>query len=185
VFAGSVQAQEKPRTNVEVFGELAVGCLGGVPDTLTSFVLVPSESMPYLRPTLTAFWMDQGRNVFLADSTLDNDLSGTLHRLRYAPEGARVVYEAEADSRLRRTVTLGLAHSIVSASGLLLDDGRCRDEYSDSLDRSAILLVERDPFPEARGEIPPERTWRRWAEPAVLALSVGVVAYLFFSIRSS
>lgn len=181
-----VLGQVLPRSNVEVFGDLAVSCIGEVPEALDSLLLEPSEGMPYLRPRLTSSWRSGGLRVFLTDSLTSAALmTSTLHRLRYRPEDALVSYESVQDSRLRRTISLALAHTLLAPSGLVLDDGRCREQYSDTIDRDQILIVERDPYPEARGEIPVQRSWKQWAEPAVLAVSVGVVAYLFFSIRSS
>ena len=178
-------AQPGPRSNVDVLGDLAVGCIGHVPDTLSSFLLESSDKMQYLRPRLTQYWQERGHLVFLSDSLPSAGRRGDLARLRYDPEEALVSYESADDSQLRRTITLAIAHSLVAASGLLLDDGRCRDEYSDTIGRSDVIRVQRDPFPETRAEIPPEGNWKRWAEPVVLGAAVGVVAYLFFTIRSS
>ena len=174
-----------PPSNVEVLGRIAISCIGHVPDTLSSFLLESTDRMPYLRPQLTNFWRNQGKKVFLADSLVQPAESPALFRLRYDPEDALVTYEDAGDSKLSRSVTLAIRHSLVAPSGLLLDDGRCRDDYSDVISRQGVAVVERDAFPETRGRVPPEGSWRDWAEPAVLAASVGVVAYLFFSIRSS
>ena len=172
-------------TNVDVLGDLAIRCIGHVPDTISSFILESPERMPYLRPRLTAYWHDKGHRVFLSDSVSVGARTLELYRLTYAPEEALVSYEAIEDSRLKRTITLSIGHNMVAPSGLLVDDGRCRDEYADTINRSDILRLQADPFPETRGEIPPEGSWRDWAEPVVLGATVGVVVYLFFTIRSS
>lgn len=185
VATAPVWGQSTPRTNVEVLGDLAVDCIGHVPDTLSSILVDPSGGMPYLRPRLTEHWKGEGLRVYLADSTAsDASLTG-LHRLKYAPDDASIAYRSIEHSRLERTVALSVSYSLTAPAGLLVVDDRCMRERTDTIDRSAILIVERDPFPEARGDVPPEGSWRTWAEPVVLAAAVGVVAYLFFSIRSS
>lgn len=178
-------SQENPRSNVEVLGDLAIRCIGDVPDTLSSFLVESPGSMPYLRPRLTAYWRNRGHRVFLADSLSPATRAVALFRLRYNPEEAVVSYEAADKAQLRRTISLAIGHTLVAPSGLLADEGRCRDVYTDVISRAGIPIVERDPFPETRGQIPPEGSWRDWAEPVVLAAAVGVVTYLFFSIRSS
>lgn len=180
-----VSAQPGPRSNVDVLGDMAIGCIGGVPDSLTSFVLESPGRMPYLRSRLTNYWLERGQEVFVSDSISSAARLAGLARLKYDPENVRVSYESADDSQLRRTVSIAIAHSLIAASGLVLDDGRCRDESSDTIQRSDIVLVQRDPFPETHAEIPAEGSWKRWAEPVVLGAAVGVVAYLFFSIRSS
>jgi len=185
MFAPASYAQPGPRSNVDVLGDLAVGCIGDVPDTLSSFLLESSDKMPYLRPRLTSYWRERGHLVFLADSLSAAARAGELPRLRYDPEDASVLYDPVDPSQLRRTITISIRHSLVAPSGLIMDDGRCRDEYSDTIGRSDVVLVQRDPFPETRAEIPPEGSWRTWAEPVVLGAAVGVVVYLFFTIRSS
>ncbi|MFV1979952.1 MAG: hypothetical protein ACC655_02270 [Rhodothermia bacterium] len=184
-FASPAYAQPGPRSNVDVLGDLAVGCIGDVPDTLSSFLLESSDRMPYLRPRLINYWQEKGHQVFLSDSLSVAGPAGEFVRLRYDPEEALVSYESADDSQLRRTITISIAHSLVASSGLIMDDGRCRDEYSDTIGRSDVILVQRDPFPETRSEIPPEGSWKTWAEPVVLGAAVGVVVYLFFTVRSS
>jgi hypothetical protein len=184
-IAPACWAQSIPRSNVDLLGDLAVGCIGDVPDTLSSFVLETTERMPYLRPRLTQHWSERGHLIFVSDSVSSITPSKELSRLRYDPERASVFYESADNSRLRRTITLSIAHSYVAPSGLLLDDGRCQDEFVDMISRDEVLIVQRDPFPETRAEVPAEGSWRTWAEPVVLGAAVGLVAYLFFTIRSS
>jgi hypothetical protein len=183
--ANAVAQDAQPLSNVEVLGQLAIDCIGGIPDSLSSFSLESTDRMPYLRPQLTEFWRGQGKQVFLSDSLVSAPQALPLHRLHYDPEEAVVRYDDEKDAKLRRMVTLAIRHSLVAPTGLLVDDGRCRKQYSDVISRQGVALVERDPFPETHGRVPAEGSWRDWAEPAILAASVGVVAYLFFSIRSS
>ncbi len=183
-FVAPVCAQLRPPTNVEVLGNLAIGCIGSVPDTLSSFLLNTSGNMPYLRPRLTAHWQEQGHRVFLSDSSLADSRALDLHTLTYQPEEALVGFESLEDSQLKRTITLSIGHSLVAPSGLLLDDGRCRKEFIDTVSRGEVVRIQADRFPETRGEIPPEGSWKNWAEPMLLGATVGVVVYLFFSIRS-
>ncbi len=181
VVPGLTYAQ---RSNVDILGDLAVGCIGPVATDIPAFILDPSSGMPYLRPRLTRFWRDLGKEVYLADSVAIGGLGMSLHRLRYVPEEAVVSYAPLDGGQLERTISLSISHSLVEPAGLLIDDGRCRDQFTDSISRSAVLAVERDPFPETRGEIPQEGSWRDWGEPVVLGASVAIVVYLFFSIRS-
>lgn len=179
------RAQGPPKTNVDVLGDLAIKCVGRVPDTLSSFLLEASDRMPYLRPRLTNYWRDLGKSVFLADSLTGVAPPADLDRMGYDPEDAEVSYTSADDAQLLRTISLSIRYSLIAPTGLLRDEGRCSDQYSDTINRGIVSLVERDPFPETRGAVPPQRSWRTWAEPVVLAASVGVVAYLFFTIRSS
>lgn len=181
----TTNAQPWPKSNVEILGDLAIGCIGTVPDSLSSFVLESSDRMPYLRPRLTEYWRGRGQQVFLSDSLAGLNPPPDLSRMTYDPEDAQVLYETADEAQLQRTITLLIRYSLVAPTGLLEDEGRCRDEYSDRIGRGVVDLVQRDPFPETRAEVPPQKTWRTWAEPVVLAASVGVVAYLFFTIRSS
>jgi hypothetical protein len=183
--ASSVVAQSTPRTNVEILVELAVGCLGDVPVTLSSFILDSPERMPYLRPSLSSYWRESGKQVFLADTSAGVEPPAELFRLGYSPEDASIEYSEADGSKLNRIVSLSLRYRLLAPAGLLVDEGRCRDERSDAIARNQVLIVERDPYPETHGEIPPEGSWTDWAEPVALGAAIGVVAYLFFTVRSS
>ena len=178
-------AQPAVKSNLDILGDLAVGCLGDVPNDLDSFILESGERMRYLQPRLTEYWRSEGKQVFLADSAAGLVPPESLHRLNQNPEEGFVSYLAGDGDKLTRMVSFSVAFQLLAPTGLLVDEGRCSDRYSDSIGRNEILLVERDPFPETRGQVPPEGSWRDWAEPVALGAAIGVVAYLFFTVRSS
>jgi len=188
---GPVYGQSsRPPTNAAVAGQLAVDCLSPVTDSLSGFWLSTTHDMPYLRPALANHWSELGVEVFVADTLLGlgtngDDGSAGRPRLRYTPESVVTRYEAADGDLISRSVTLSLAHTLAAGDGRLLSDDRCAKTYEDDVDRASIVLIQPDPFPELRAEIPAEGSWRDWGEPAILAGAVGVVAYLFFTVRSS
>ena len=167
-------------TNIEVYQNLAVGCLGSVPESTAAFQLDGAAHMAYLRPVLVQHWQAQGQQVYLPDSSR----SEPLPRLQYRIEEAQVRYERAPDKQVERQVVLALHHTLIAADGRLLKEDRCRDTHTDLLDRSAVEQVQSAAFPEARADLPTEGGIRRYLEPAVLAGAVTAIVYLFFNVRS-
>lgn len=177
---GSAPIGAQP-TNVEILGRLAVGCLDDVPSSVETFSLVSGPRMPYLRPFLTRNWLDRGLVVFVGDSTVPDR---RVHSLEYRPESASVSYARARKDSLVRTVDLALSHSFLSPEGRLLSESRCREAATDMIRAGDVSRLQQDPWEETRGVVPPQRSWRTWAEPAVIGTSIAVVVYLFFSVRS-
>jgi len=171
-------------TNMDVLGGLAVKCLGDIPGPVDTFRVNAGRRMPFLRPYLTRHWLSRGYKVFLPDSVTNFEGPNPIHELRYDAESADVSYErAERDS-LRRTIRLTIAHSFISPGGRLVEEARCQDAVSDTILAKDVPLVQGDSWEETHGTVPLNRSWRTWAEPAVIGTSIAVVVYLFFSVRS-
>lgn len=176
-FAGTVRAQP---TNVEAYQQLAVACLADVPDTLQAFRLDAPERMPYVRTALANRWQEQGRTLFLPDTSARPP--DPLPRLAFRIEDADVTYEREG-RRLRRTVELALRYTLTAANGRLLREQSCRETFDDTIARGEREALEDAAYRETQGAVPEAGGWRRYVEPAVLAAAVGVGVYLFFSLR--
>lgn len=167
-------------TNLEAYQVLAVGCLAEVPGSRSAFRLEAAPAMPYLRQALVQHWKQQGRAVFLADTAA----AGDMDRLTYGVDLARVRYEKARRRILRRTVELELSYALVARSGEVLADDRCRRDYSDTLERSAVSGRETPAFSETVGTLPRGGFTRRYLEPAVLAAASALTVFLFFRLRS-
>ncbi|MFQ5568088.1 MAG: hypothetical protein ACE5G0_00350 [Rhodothermales bacterium] len=180
VLTGPAHAQP---TNLEAYQELAVRCLAEVPDTAQAFLLDAPEQMPYLRAALSGRWRQEGRALFLADTSFQ--VPGVaLPRLQFEIEEARVAYARAPRKQFTRTVTLALSYTMTAPDGRLLRENRCRDVFTDTIRRTDRLTLETEAFPETQGA-PPQGSWkRRYLEPAVIAAATAVTIYLFFNLRS-
>lgn len=177
-------ADAQPATNVEAYQTMALDCLGGVPDTVRAFQLQAPPQMPYLRTALLERWQQEGRTVFLADSTLGTT-PARLPRLVYLIEERGVDYERAGRRQMRRFVRLGLRYTLLGADGRLLREDACRDRFGDMVRPADQPVVETAAFPESQGEAPRAGWLRRYAQPAVLAAATAVTIYLFFSLRDN
>jgi len=170
-------------TSLEVYQTLALGCLYDVPDTARAFVLDAPAQMPYLRTALADRWRRDGRTLFLADSSLQEN-TPALSRLRYAVEETGVVYARARRKQYARSITLALRYTFTAADGRLLGEDQCRETFTDMIRRADRVSLETDAFPETQGSIPHAGWMRRYLEPAVLAFASAVTVYLFFNLRS-
>src|SRR5690606_32774659 len=55
-------------SNLALYQELAVECLGELPAGVDSLVVTSPDRMPFLRSALVSHWQQDGRAVFLPDS---------------------------------------------------------------------------------------------------------------------
>lgn len=165
-----------------LFQTMAVECLAPVPDTLRAFGLATPAVPPYLRTALLERWHAEGRTVYLADSA---QTTPAYPRLLAATEQLRVVYARAGRHTLRRTATLHLRYTLTAPDGRVLRDGRCERAADDTLARRDKSRVENPAFPETQAPMPPRRWLRRTLEPAVLAATVVLTAYLLFTLRSN
>jgi hypothetical protein len=171
-------------TNVEVFGTLAIDCLGAVPDTLQAFVLSPPDTMHYVRAALNVHWLKAGKKVWLASAEPGVARPVDLSVLRYVVDEATIVYETLSRSSFERFVWLGVHYDLVSAGGRVLADNRCRRSFSDEIQTSNLLKVQPDPYPEARAALVRKPGFGRIVEPVVLGTAMATIVYLFFTVRS-
>jgi hypothetical protein len=180
VLAGPARAQT---SNLTAFQNLALQCLAEAPDTARAFRLDAPAQMPYLRTALTEAWRQDGRAVFLADSSYQRP-ARPLPLLQYQIEAVDVAYARAGRRRVDRALSLGLRYSFTAPDGRLLDERACRDTFTDTIRRRNLAAVEDEAFPETRGEAPASGWFRRYLEPAVAVAATAVTVFLFFSLRS-
>ena len=165
--------------NRVLFEEMAVDCLGTLPETEGDLILHAPEEMPYVRAVLVAAWQAEGRAIFLPDPAR----AGL--RIAYAIEEAGVRYEKRRRKQLAREVRLVLRYDITDQDGRVLADERCALARSDFIARTQRTAVETEAWPETQGAPPRRSRVRRMLEPVVLTAAMTVTAWLFFSLRSS
>ena len=156
---------------------LAVQCLSDVPGTLTSFRLVPADTMPYLRAALTDEWIGRGTRVALPTAE-------DLTTLRYDIDHTGVRYRRLGRRLHERTISLGIDYTLSEANGGVLDDGVCSEMVVDTVRVRDLSVLEDLAYPETAGQRPPAGWFRRYLEPVVLGGAVAVAVLLFFSLRS-
>ena len=164
--------------NRVLFEEMAVECLGTLPETEGDLILHAPEEMPYVRAVLVAAWQTDGRTIFLPDSTR----AGL--RIAYAVEEAGVRYEKRRRKQLAREVRLALRYDISDQDGRVLADDRCALVRSDVIARAQRTAVETEAWPETQGAAPRRSRVRRMLQPVVLTAAMTITAWLFFSLRS-
>lgn len=166
--------------NRALFEEMAIDCLGTLPDTEErNLILRAPEEMPYLRAALVNAWQADGYTIFLPDSAK----SGV--RIAYAVEEAGIRYERRRRKQLAREARLALRYDISDADGRVLADERCALMRSDVVARAQRAALESEAWPETQGTPPRRSKVRRLLEPAVLTAAMAITAWLFFSLRSS
>ncbi len=166
--------------NRALFEEMAIDCLGTLPETETrSLILQAPEEMPYVRAALVAAWQADGHTIFLPDS------ARTGVRVAYAVEEAGIRYEKSRRKQLAREARLALRYDIADADGRVLADERCALTRSDVIARTQRTAMESEAWPETQGAPPRRSKVRRMLEPAVLTAAMAITAWLFFSLRSS
>ena len=178
----AARAQPTP-TNLEAYQTLALRCLAAVPDTATVVALDAPALMPYLRTALTDAWRNDGRTLFLADSSLQ-PAGPAVPRLAYAIENVGVEYARARRKQLNRAVSLTLRYTFTTAQGRLLDEARCSETFTDTIRRAERAALESEAFPETQGTLPRAGWMRRYLEPAALAAATAITVYLFFNLRS-
>lgn len=177
--AGTAGAQS---TNLSLFQDLAVECLGDLPQEVRDVVLTAPGEMPYVRSALVSAWQSSGHEIFIEDD--EDDTPGQRARVMFAVEDARVVY-TRSSSRLSRNVDLSLRYSISSSDGRILVDDRCAERRSDVIAWGDVDAVEHETYPETQGVLPPAGRFRRLIEPAVVTAATAVAVFLFFTLRSA
>lgn len=177
--AGSAGAQS---TNLSLFQDMAVACLGDLPQGVRDVVLNAPSEMPYVRSALVSSWQSSGHAIFIEDDA--NDTSDRRARVMFAVEDVRVAY-ARSSGRLSRSVHLSLRYSISDPEGRILVDDRCAERRSDEIAWGDVDAVEHEAYPETQGALPPAGRFRRLIEPAVVTAATAVAVYLFFTLRSA
>lgn len=178
-----MQAQDPPDapphvvTNVEVLQRLAVDCLGNLPVDEAGLRLTAPDMAPYLRSALVAYWQETGVPIYAPNA------DRPAPALTYAIESIDVAYGRAGRDRYRRTVDLGLRYTATDADDRILHDARCTPTFTDVVAKGDVDQLEDPAYAETQGDRPLSR-WRRWIQPIVLTAAVGVVTFLFFSVRN-
>ena len=167
-------------SNLELYQEMAVECLGGLTGAADSLAIVSPARMPYLRSSLVNEWQKAGRVVYLADTTA---VRFNIPRLSYEVERAAVEY-ARRGKQVERRLRLDLRYTLTGADGLVIADDRCSSNRSDLINRTDLMRLQDPLYPETQAEPPPAGWIRRYLEPAVLTTATAVAVYLFFTLRS-
>lgn len=177
LLLASVAPAAGQTTNLELFQELAVECLGELPAGVDSLVITSPDRMPFVRSALVSHWQEDGRAVFLSDSVL------AVPNLTYSIDEASVRYDRRG-RRLARRIHLDLRYTLLNGMGRVLADDRCSGFREDVIARSSVDRVQHEAYPETVGALPQGGWFRRIVEPVVLTAAGAVVVYLFFTIRS-
>ena len=168
-------------SNLELYQDMAIECLGGLTGSADSLAVISPERMPYLRSSLVNEWQKAGRVVYLADTTA---VRFNLPRLSYQVERAAVEY-ASRGKQVERNVRLDLRYTMTGRDGLVIADDRCSGNRSDIIARTDIAGLQDPSYPETQAEPPPAGWIRRYLEPAVLTTATAIAVYLFFTLRSN
>jgi hypothetical protein len=166
-------------TNLELFQEMAVECLGGVPIGADTLLLEAPETMPYLRSALTNLWKEDERTIFLADSS-----AVPLPLLAYRIENSDVEY-ARRGKQIERRLKLDIRFTYTDRNGRLMSDDRCSAVRTGPVAMSDMAQIQDAAYPETQAEMPEAGWFRRYLEPVVLTAATAVAVYLFFTLRSN
>lgn len=165
-------------TNLSLYQDMAVECLGALPPQVERFVLDAADEMPYLRSALVEAWQADDREIYLTDAS-----TGGAH-VSYDVEAADVTYRREG-RRLAREIRLTLHYTVANTEGRLLADDRCTRSRADVIPRSQVDFVQTETYPETQAALPRDGWYRRILEPAVLTAATVTAVYLFFTLRSA
>lgn len=176
-------ASAMPPSNIDVYQQIAVGCVAEAPAAVAAFRLDMPAQMPYLRSALAARWQEMQKQVYLADSTYTT-APPSLPTLEIQIEQAGIDYQRGGRKSVNRAVTLGLRYTLIGGDGQLLQEGHCADTVRDTVPRDQLDALATPAYPETQAEAPPAGWFRRYAQPAVLTAATAVTVYLFFSLRS-
>ncbi|MCS6990054.1 MAG: hypothetical protein NZM06_11115 [Chloroherpetonaceae bacterium] len=177
LLAASLVAQPKP--TIELCAEsLAESVLRELNDAPSTLIFAPDSTAGLKRELdlrLQAALLARGFQV--RESPSENALE-----IRYDLQSASVKAE-EAGTKARRVVSLAIFLRLVSNGELKL----AKPLSAERIDTLSLAELERlnDPrYPETT--IEPRRDWlERAIAPALTTLSLGIIVYLFFSVRSN
>jgi hypothetical protein len=176
--SGSAVAQE---THTEVLQRMAVGCVGSVPARLDSFVVEPGEKAPYIRSSVSNYWIEQGKTIFANDT--DSPPDG-LPVMAYTVDRAEISFGKSRSGLIPRRVVLGVRYILKGPQAQILADSRCDDTRSDTLTTEMARLFKDDRYAETNVLPSTTRWYRKVLEPAIVIGVAAVGTYLFFNLRS-
>ncbi len=106
--------------------------------------------------------------------------------LRYELESAVVDQERSGRRHVRRTVSVGVAHTLINASGRIESADVCEQQNTDIIPDK--LANEWSTSPSALdlrvGSVPNDGWFKRIVRPAVAVAATSVSLYLLFNLRS-
>lgn len=172
------------QTNMALFQEMAVECLGPIPLSNRTFRLkAPEKGAPFIQSSLIQHWQEQEYEVFLPDSS-STETPASLPVLTYTIEKTEVNYARLPKKQVKRNIGLTTHYTFTLADGKVESDDMCIKSTEDTITRDALSIVESEAFPITRGSHPPKSWFQRYIEPVVLTTATVLGVYLFFTLRS-
>ncbi len=176
-----VSAAQETLTNMQVFENLGLECLGAVPVEADSLILAPSPALPYLTTKVINHWNQQGKILFASDSL---STSNPLSLISWEVPRAAVSYERLSRKSISRSVRLDLTYSYIGKTGEFRAHDTCQMSLIDEIPRNMIPALESSAYPETQAEPPHDRWIRRYLEPLIIGAVTGLAAFLFFNLRN-
>jgi hypothetical protein len=183
------------RTNLEFMGQAVEELIAG--DT-TILVLVPEPSIglkaspedqpliPYLSTHISNALIQMGYRVYTAG---DSSESGMI--LSWIPENVSVTYADPRRSSFfgemeyTRHVQIRLGIQLVAGNTRRIEwNGFLEAQKSDTVSVHELPIIEQDGRVLGHPIRPKATDFRKWFEPAAMIGITGLIAYLFYSIRS-
>jgi len=178
--AFAVQAMwAQPKPTIEQYADCLAECvMKELTDTLSPLIFAPEKNVGFKRELdlrLQSFLISRGIRVRESPSE-------TARELRYEIQSARVSVE-EASGKIRRTASL----SVFVRQFLNGDLQRANLVTAQRIDTLLQIDLERlNDTRYAETTVEARRTWVEKAiVPTVTTLSLGIIVYLFFSVRSN
>ncbi len=168
-------------TNMQVFENLGLECLGEVPVEADSLILSPSPSLPYLTTRIINYWDQQGKILFLSDSL---SISTSHSLISWDIPRAAISYKRQSRRMVSRSAKLDLNYSYIDKYGEFRAHDSCQMSLTDEIPRNMIPSLESSAYLETQAEPPHDRWIRRYLEPLIIGAVTGLAAFLFFNLRN-
>jgi len=179
VWASPPAMWAQPKPTIEQYADCLAECiLKELTDTLSPLIFAPEKHIGFKRELdlrLQSFLISKG--IALREST-----SETMRELRYEIQSARLGVE-EASGKIRRTVSLSVFVKQFF-NGDLQRANLVSAQRVDTLSQIDLERLNDARYPETTVEA--RRSWlEKTIVPTLTTLSLGIIVYLFFSVRSN
>jgi len=179
VWASPPAMWAQPKPTIEQYADCLSECIEKeLTDTQSPIIFAPEQHIGFKRELdlrLQAFLLSKG--IALRESS-----SETARELRYEIQSARVSVE-EASGKIRRTASLSVFVRQF-LNGDLQRANLVTAQRIDTLLHSDLERLNDTRYPETTVEA--RRSWLEKAiVPTLTTLSLGIIVYLFFSVRSN
>jgi len=179
VWASPPAMWAQPKPTIEQYADCLAECiLKELTDTLSPLIFAPEKHIGFKRELdlrLQSFLISKG--IALREST-----SETMRELRYEIQSARLGVE-EASGKIRRTVSLSVFVKQFF-NGDLQRANLVSAQRVDTLSQIDLERLNDTRYPETTVEA--RRSWlEKTIVPTLTTLSLGIIVYLFFSVRSN